>query len=101
MDLDNLKRKHDIENDNHYSTTASKTSINLQTGEAILFNPETKSEIRVKIMLDSGSSRSYTTDRIKKFLNLLSTNTENVVVSTFGNKRTVNIDQIMPCPCYC
>ena len=45
----------------------SKTSTILQTGEAILFNPETKSEIRLKIMFDTFSSRSYITDRVKKF----------------------------------
>ena len=57
------------------------------TGFCINFNiedPERTKEVR--IIFDSGSQRSYITDRVKQYLSLKSIHTETMVIKTFGSE---------------
>lgn len=64
----------------------ARTPILLQTARACVYrldNPQSLMEIR--IVLDSGSQKSYITERVKKFLSLPIENTEVMLIKTFGS----------------
>ena len=65
-----------------------KSTILLQTAETIIENPVTSKQVKIKMLFDSGSQRTYISNRIKNFLNLKPESTEQVDVSTFGNPKT-------------
>ena len=69
----------------------------LQTAAVILENPNTKQQVKVKVLLDAGSQRTYISERIRKFLNLSTEAVEDVDISTFGNSQTLSksIDRVL------
>ena len=53
-------------------------AVLLQTAAIILENPNTKQQVKVKVLLDAESQMTYISERIRKFLKLLGL--------TFGKK---------------
>ena len=63
----------------------AKTSILLQTATAVVSDNIEKRSVPVKILLGSGSQRTYLSERIVKHLNLKLINTQVMTIKTFGN----------------
>ena len=57
----------------------------LQTAEVNLFNKSNCAEVKVKILFDSGSERSYISRRVQSILNLTPLNSEKLKINTFGS----------------
>ena len=72
-------------------------AVLLQTAAVIHENPDTKQQVKVKVLLDAGSERTYISERIRKFLNLSTEAVEDVDISTFGNSQTLSksIDRVL------
>ena len=79
-----------------YTTTPTTTSlyvnanktVMLQTAQAHIFNPhQPQLTSEVRIILDSGSQRSYITSRVKDALSLLSEGKQQLSVITFGSTK--------------
>ena len=75
----------------YFETT--KTVL-LQTAVAGVYNPTDHSQRRrIRVVLDSGSQRSYLTERMKQDLRLEAVSTQLLSIATFGSKRA----QAKPC----
>ena len=61
----------------------------LQNAAVIFENPNTKQQVRVKVLLDAGSQRTYISEIISKFINLPTEAVEDVNISTYGNSQTL------------
>ena len=68
------------------ASSATKGTVLLQTASAIAKNEDGSKSIRVKVLFDSGSQRSYVTDSLKSRLGLKSKETETLHLNTFGEK---------------
>ena len=69
----------------HSMYTNANTSILLQTARAIVYNPnQPHLTTEVRLILDSGSQRSYVTDKLKHTLALEPIYAENMLIKTFG-----------------
>lgn len=62
----------------------SKGNTYLQTAVATLQNPKSKSERRGRLLLDSGSQRSYITERMATLLGLATVEEDVLQIYTFG-----------------
>lgn len=63
-----------------------KTRILLETASAIMSNPNTgECSWRIRIILDLASRKSDITNKLRKYLNLVTVSTENLIVKTFGS----------------
>lgn len=70
----------------HSMHVSGRTPVLLQTARTQASNPlYTALATQVRIILDSGSQRSYVTDRLKRELQLPTEHTENMIVKTFGS----------------
>ena len=73
-----------------------KTPVLLQTARAAVFQPHRPSLTTiVRIILDSGSQRSYVTDMVRKNLALHTEQTETIVMKTFGCHEKVQICDVV------
>ncbi|KAL5490750.1 hypothetical protein EMCRGX_G015929, partial [Ephydatia muelleri] len=73
-----------------------KTPVLLQTARASVFQPHRPLLTTVvRIILDSGSQRSYVTDMVRKNLALRTEQTETVVMKTFGCHEKVQICDVV------
>ena len=72
-------------------------TVLLQTAAVILENPNTKQQVKMKVLLDAGSQKTYISERIRKCLNLSTEAVEDVNFSTFGNLQTLSksIDRVL------
>ena len=61
-----------------------------QTAVIIVKNPKDSKELKIKVLFDNGSQRSYISNRVANFLNLPSESAENICISTFGNNQPSN-----------
>ena len=67
--------------------TESNKSVLLQTAKAMAFNPCDKDRrMEVQVVLDSGSQRSYITERARRALALRSQGRKTMSIATFGAK---------------
>lgn len=73
----------------HALHVGEKNKFILQTAECIVYNPKTKTRKTIRILLDSGSTRTYITNDLKSFLNLEPSCVEDISMLTFGNKKTI------------
>ena len=65
---------------------SSKTPVLLQTAQVTITQGDaTVNSAKVRVILDSGSQRSYITNRVKNQLNL-PTEKETMVIKTFGSE---------------
>ena len=67
---------------------SSKTPVLLQTAQATITQGDdaTVNSAKVRVILDSGSQRSYITNRVRNQLNLPTEKTETMVIKTFGSE---------------
>ena len=68
------------------STNNGGRTVLLQTARAIATNNDTNSTTQVRILFDSGSQRSYVTERVCAKLRLNPIHTEKLQVNTFGGE---------------
>ena len=64
--------------------------VMLQTDVVIVKNPKDSKVLKIKVLFDNGSQRSYISNRVANFLNLPSESVENICISTFGNNQPSN-----------
>ncbi|CAB4004998.1 Hypothetical predicted protein [Paramuricea clavata] len=65
----------------------TRTSILLQTAKVNIYNPGMQeNRVNARLILDSGSQRSFVTTRVKNQLNLDAEGTENLMIKTFGGE---------------
>ena len=82
------------------STTSAVCStkgraILLQTARAVIYNPvKQKRTVEVRLLFDSGSQRSYLTERAMKLLELVPTGEQTLAIATFGATQ----EQTKVCP---
>ena len=62
-------------------------AVLLQTADILLKNSSNKRELKVKALFDSGSQRTYITERVCKFLDLPTEKTESININIFGSKQ--------------
>ena len=67
------------------SLVSSRTSVLLQTAEAVMSDTSERISQPVKILLDSGSQRTYVTQKMVKKLNLQPVGSKQMTVKTFGD----------------
>ena len=64
----------------------SSTPVLLQTAQAIVYNPQRpECKVKARIILDSGSQRTYLTDNLKNILQLPVLERKQVSIKTFGS----------------
>ena len=64
----------------------SSTPVLLQTAKAIVYNPQRpECKVKARIILDSGSQRTYLTDNLKNILQLPVLERKQVSIKTFGS----------------
>ena len=63
-------------------------SVLLQTAVGHVANPDTNQITSSRILLDSGSQRSYITEDLKKKLNLNTLSTADILLYTFGSSKS-------------
>ena len=61
-----------------------------RTAAVVVKNPKDSKELKIKVLFDNGSQRSYISNRVANFLNLPSESVENIFISTFGNNQPSN-----------
>ena len=64
--------------------------VMLQTDVVIVKNPKDSKVLKIKVLFDNGSQRSYISNRVANFLSLPSESVENICISTFGNNQPSN-----------
>ena len=69
----------------YFTQNVKNNCVLLQTARAIVRNPNGESSCNVRIMLDSGSQKSYINRRLGSKLGLSPIATETVLIKTFGN----------------
>ena len=81
------RNSHAPQNDGPNSIVAfvdQSKSILLQTAKADVFNTETKSSVKTRILFHTGSQRYYVNEKVRKYLNLKIIRTEKTLIKTFG-----------------
>ena len=68
-------------------SSTRKREVLLQTATMFAFSHDDSELVPVRILLDSGSQRSYVTDQLKEKLGLNSLGTETLNLNTFGDDR--------------
>ena len=90
-----------IKSDQETSTflVNSKTSVLLQTATGIVLDDKEKRSLPVKILFDSGSQRTYLSERLVKQLNLKPINKQTLNVKTFGDdsEKTMDLNEYSFC----
>ena len=64
----------------------SRGTVLLQTAQAMAVNNQNSANTNVRILLDTGSQRSYVTNRLKTKLNLSPVKSETLHLNTFGEE---------------
>ena len=77
----------------------SKTSVLLQTSTAIVSDNKDRKNVTIKVLMDSGSQKTYLSEPIVKHLNLKPIGQETMVVKTFGGKngQSMNLNKYEFC----
>ena len=71
-----------------YTCVDSKTPILLQTARSQIGNPSMEQPLMgARLILDSGSQRTYVTKQVQNTLSLKPLRTETVIIKTFGSKQ--------------
>ena len=70
-------------------TTRAKCKVFLQTATTYAYSKEQNRLIPVRVLMDSGSQRSYVTESLRKRLGIVSETMEVLNLNTFGNDRFV------------
>ena len=78
------------ENSHGCHVQSNVSFVMLQTAVVIVKNPKYSKELKIKVLFDNGSQRSYISNRVANFPNLPSESVENICISTFGNNQPSN-----------
>ena len=70
---------------------SSYDSILLQTAQAIVQSPQSNANMRIRVIFDSRSQRSYITQHVKEQLNLNPGKRESLMIKTFGNTESTEL----------
>ena len=84
-------------NDSVVCYANSSTPVLLQTAQAVVFNPQQPDcKVKVRIILDKGSQRTYLTDNLKNTLRLPSQQKKQVSIKTIGSadERLKQVDDV-------
>ena len=65
----------------------TKTDILLQTADCIILNPSEPRSLKVKVLLDRGSQKTYLSDTVRDFLQLDTMSKQNVQIKAFGDTK--------------
>ena len=90
-------------NDTNENPTAlyigTSTPILLQTAKAVVFKPGQPGQLLARLILDSGSQRSYVTTRVREQLNLPTERRQTIAIKTFGStdEHTQSVDVVQLC----
>ena len=85
-DKNNKPRNETTDNkDSHLYLVNMKTSVFLQTVSGEICDQQERKKIKARIILDSGSQRSYISERIVDKLRLKPDSTQDMEIKTFGN----------------
>ena len=90
-------------NDTNENPTAlyigTSTPILLQTAKAVVFKPGQPGQLLARLILDSGSQRSYVTTRVREQLNLPNERRQTIAIKTFGSsdEHTQSVDVVQLC----
>ena len=71
------------------ATSKERREVLLHTVFTNVQSPDGSKEIKARILLDSGSQRSYVTNSLKSKLNLTPVKTETLNLNTFGDQRVI------------
>ena len=63
----------------------AKTDVLLQTADCIISNPRETKELKIKVLLDPGSQKTYLSDAVKDYLKLDAITKQKVAIKTFGS----------------
>ena len=87
-----IHRKTDSKNSTESSTNfASDVSTVLsQTTDLIVEGTTYEKQIKVKVLFDQGSQRSYVKKRVKDLLKLKGVSKESICINTFGDTKSKN-----------
>ena len=77
------------ENPHGCHVLSNDSFVVLQTALVVVKNPKDSKELKIKVLFDNGSQRSYISNRVANFLNLPSESVVNICISTFGNNNLV------------
>ena len=79
--------QHDTE-ENTTNFSDNKNTILLQTASAVVSNLNSSERKNTLLLLDSGSQRSYISEKLRNELNLLKLRRERLFIKTFGNSNS-------------
>ena len=65
----------------------------MQTAEVLLGNPKNNQIVKIRALFDSGSQRTFVSERVTKILKLTSEGKENIPLNTFAN--SVSMDSLV------
>ena len=78
------------ENSHGCHVQSNVSFVMLQTAVVIVKNPKDSKELKIKVLFDNGSQRSYISNKVGNFLDLPFESVENICISTFGNNQPSN-----------
>ena len=70
------------------TSSIKNREIILQSAVVLLKNPSTQKQIAAKMILDTGSQRSYISQKVRRHLNLKTNRTEEISIDSFGEQST-------------
>ena len=74
-------------NENVSMLVDAKTDVLLQTADCIISNPSETKSLKVKVLLDAGSRKTYLSDTVRDLLQLDTISKQNVQIKAFGDTK--------------
>jgi hypothetical protein len=71
-----------------------KSGILLQTARADILPTDDSVQVQTRILFDSGSQRSYISDKVRSTLKLKAIRVEKVVIKTFGQAENSEVQEL-------
>ena len=82
---DNLEKSGNPPDESNTNAVHNKTLVLLQTAEILIGNPQNNQIVRMRAFFDSGSQRTFISERVTKIFKLASEGKENISLNTFAN----------------
>ena len=82
---DSLEKSGNHTNETNTNVVHNKIPVLLQTAEILIGNPQNNQIVKVRALFDSGSQRTFISERVAKILKLTSEGKENISLNTFAN----------------
>ena len=74
--------------------SCDKNGILLQTARASILPVDDSAQVQTRILFDSGSQRSYISDKVRHTLKLKAIRVEKVVIKTFGQAENIEVQEL-------